>query len=257
MIAVDVGNTKTAIGFFRNGILTKTWKLSTLSTRSSDEMKIFLEERLSSIGESLHSAGPMILASVVPSVTDEISELKKEIDIHFLNHKSPLSFQIAVSQPETLGADRIANLEGSVRKMGAPLIVLDVGTATTLSVINSKQQFIGGMIAPGLRISAEALFSRAAKLQPIELTPSPQSIGTNTSEEMQVGIVSGHARMIDGLIENVQKELALPTIPIVATGGGIESVARLLSTKATVDTDLTLNGLASIHENLLKGKTGA
>ncbi|MFH1262489.1 MAG: type III pantothenate kinase [Pseudomonadota bacterium] len=257
MIAIDVGNTKTAVAFFRDGVCAARWTLGTSPLRSVDEYRIFLNECLTEVGESLRSSGGMILASVVPAATEEIRLLGRETDLHVVTHKTPVSFRFAVPQPEAVGADRIASLEGAFRKQGAPAVVLDTGTATTLSVIDADRRFIGGAIAPGLRISLEALASRTALLPTIDMALPERAIGPTTGEAMMSGAVLGHARMIDGLIGQMRDELGQPNAPVIATGGGMATIVPALRTKVTFDPFLTIDGLRYLFENLTEGKPHA
>jgi type III pantothenate kinase len=241
MIAVDVGNTKIAVGQYRGIERTATWTLGTAETRSAETLRRFEGEFL-------------VLASVVPRVTEIFLSLVPKNDLHLVSHQSPLSFQMGIGKPESVGADRIANLEGGIRKYGAPLIILSAGTATVLSLIDPDRRFVGGVIAPGLRISAEALVSRTALLPPIDLVPPVTPIGTNTDEEMRIGVLTGHARMIDGLVETIREKIHAP---LVATGGSAPLLGPLLRTAVTIDTDLTLDGLRCIFENLAQGGSHA
>lgn len=241
MIAVDVGNTKLAAARYQGTERKETWTLGTEETRSTGGLRRFRGEFL-------------VVASVVPRVTELFRSLGGTGGLHLVSHASPLSFGIGVARPESVGADRIAHMEGGIRKYGAPLIVLSAGTATVLSLIDPARRFVGGAIAPGLRISAEALVARTALLQPVDFVPPTVPYGTDTEEEMRVGILSGHARMIDGLIAGIQERIPAP---VVATGGSAALLGPLLRTDVTVDLDLTLDGLRFLFDNLTQGASHA
>jgi len=254
MIAVDVGNTKTAFAFFRHDSLIRQWQIGTDSKKSADEYRQLLNEFLSTIGESLKTAEQIMLASVVPAVTEEFLPLRKEIDIHVVSHKSPVSFTIAIPEPAVLGADRIANLEGAIRKYGAPVIVVDVGTAISVNAINGKRQFIGGAIAPGVGISMDALFTSAALLTRAPLSRPERAIGRNTIEAIESGVHFGFAALVDGLITKVREELGEEEVRIVGKGGATDMLAPYINPSLQFFPTLTLEGLRFIHDNLKSGK---
>jgi type III pantothenate kinase len=253
MIAIDVGNTKTAAALFRGALRLAIRRTDTSSLSSPERARTFLADLLASAAEPSGWKEGIVLSSVVPRTSGAFLPLAGETALHQVNHQSPLSFALAVKSPETVGADRIANLEGGVRKYGAPLLVVDVGTATTFSAIDSRRRFVGGAIAPGLRISAEALVSRTAALPEVEWIPPETSVGSFTGEALRVGILQGHARMIDGLISDLRRDLALPSLPVVVTGGSSALLFPLLSVGATSDPDLTLDGLRFLFDNLQTG----
>lgn len=256
MIVVDVGNTKTAIGCFKDDHLAGRWQMGTDAGLSVEEYHTALNEFLSTVDDSLETSEDLVLASVVPAVTEEMEKIRETVNLHVVSHRTPLSYEIAIPKPETLGADRIADLEGAVRKYGAPVIVIDTGTATTINVVNSDYQFIGGIIAPGVGTSMSALHSAAAKLTPSRLPETDSVIGNTTEEAMAIGLLHGHAAMINGLLAEIQDELNLGDVPIIARGGSLESFSEHLSPGIHVDQLLLLDGLKFIHQNITKKGTG-
>lgn len=252
MIAIDIGNTKTAIGLFDGRELTARWRVATDSSRTSDQHFQTLKEFLSEKSLTLKTAGPMMLASVVPVATEAWKGLRKHVDIHTMSANSPVSYKIGIPEPESLGPDRIAAMEAAVRRYGAPVIVVDAGTATTLSVIDPKGVFLGGAIAPGVGISLKVLFERAARISRITPNPPEQAIGRTTDEAVESGAHFGFAAMIDGLLSRTFKELGVSEAKVVASGGAMESLTPYIQTPIEFRRDLTLEGLQCVYENLEK-----
>jgi type III pantothenate kinase len=254
MIAIDIGNTKTALGFFRDGILTHKWKVATDKRQTKDQYHLLVEQFLASFGERFATAGSMILASVVPSVTRSWNTLRKEIDLYWVTHDSPISYSISIPEPQTLGPDRIADAEAAVRKFGAPVIVIDAGTALTVSAVNADRRFIGGTIAPGVGISVKSLFANAARIQEFDLGLPSNVIGSTTRAAVESGIHFGYAAMINGLVEKFEHESGMKNPKVVATGGSASWLAPSLRTGIQVEPNLTLEGLHYLHGNLRKAK---
>ncbi len=255
MIALDIGNTKTAVGFFHEATLTKTWRIATNRHRLADDYYLILEQFLSSIGESLKNPKKMIVSSVIPSATDEIRKLNDRMDLHIVTAKTPKSYEIAISEPHTLGSDRIADLEAAVQKYEVPVIVVDTGTATTVSVVNRNKHFLGGTISPGVGISTEALYSFAASLSQITLSVPENAIGSTTAQAIRSGVCFGHCALIEGLVKKITHELQEELIQTVVTGGAIDLLAPCLHPDFKVNPNLTLEGLHFLHKNLKREQT--
>jgi len=250
ILVVDIGNTQTVLGLLIDGGLDRTWRISTDATLTADEIRVKIGGLLVLDGSSWDDVECVVVASVVPALTAAYEELA-----HRTTGARPLvigpgvktGLRIAYDNPHEVGADRIANALAAVDEYGAPVIVVDFGTATTLDVVDASGAYLGGAIAPGVEASAEALFRRAARLSAVELEAPARVIGRTTRESVQAGLVLGEALMVDGLVRRAWTELGAEC-PVVATGGLAERMAPLCETVQTVDSDLTLKGLALVWE---------
>jgi len=251
LLVIDVGNTQTVIGVYDGETLLHMWRLATNKTETSDELRLkvlpllFMEQ----IDTELVSGAA--IASVVPQLTSAWKQALEQ-----LIGREPVVcnataagrlFQASYDFPAEIGADRIADAVAAKALYGAPVIVVDFGTATNLEVIDADGSFVGGIIAPGLETSAKALFSNATKLPAIELADPGSAIGKNTVHAMQSGIVYGEADRIDGFVARVFAELGYEA-PVVATGGLATTMAPLCKSVAHVNPELTLEGLRLIYE---------
>lgn len=246
MIVVDVGNTKTLLGFVQHGQIQKTWKMATHKNMLADEYIAHFNNFLSQIQTSWEK-NPVCIASVVPHITEQLKTYNKtRNDIHFVNHESAIDFSIELPTPQTLGADLIAAAQGAIQKHKAPLIIVDAGTATTITVVNQKTQFIGGAICPGVGISSQALFTQASALSPIQLHLPEQPIGNKTNDAILSGICLGHASMIQKMVERFEAQLKY-TCTVLLTGGAIEMLLPALPENYIFEPTLTLEGLISIY----------
>jgi type III pantothenate kinase len=193
-----------------------------------------------------------ILSSVVPNLTPVFVEVLGRffgLTPHIVTHTSPLGLTIAYPIPEEIGADRLVNAAAAYEAFGGPLIIVDFGTATTFCVITAGGAYRGGVIAPGIGISADALTSRAAKLSKVEWVRPSTTIGRDTASSMQTGIIQGHACMVDGIVRLIQKELGT-SCRVVATGGLTTLVQPATECIDTVKPHLTLEGLTLISERV-------
>ena len=249
ILSCDVGNTQTVFGFFENDKLIKSFRINTDPKKTSDEYKFLIKGLLSEISVSWDGFKTIILSSVVPRVTETLLRLKNEKEIVIVSSRSSLSFSIKIPEPETLGADRIVNVEGALLKYSPPFIIIDCGTAITFDVINSKKEYIGGAITPGIYTSADALFSHASKLFSTTLEKPPSVIGNSTKKSLQSGIVHGFASLIDGMIFKMKEELNQDDIKVIGTGGQIDIVSGIASSIDYIEKDLTLEGLLKIFNN--------
>ena len=250
ILAVDIGNTQTVLGLVVEGRLDGTWRISTDATLTADEIRVKLGGLLALDGRSWDEVERLVIASVVPTLTAAYEQLA-----HDATGVRPLvvgpgvrtGLRIAYENPHEVGADRIADALAAVGEHGAPVIVVDFGTATTLDVVDASGAYLGGAIAPGVETSAEALFRRAARLSAVELEAPARVIGRTTRESVQAGLVLGEALMVDGLVRRAWAELG-EECPVVATGGLAERMAPLCETVSAVDPDLTLKGLMLVWE---------
>lgn len=250
LLAVDVGNTQTVIGLFADRKLAGHWRLSTNASLTSDELRVKVAGLLGLDGLSWGDVNHVILASVVPRLTGAWEDLVRvacACDAMVVGPGLKTGMPIRYDNPHEVGADRIANGVAAFARFGGPVIVVDFGTATTIDVIDSSGAYLGGAIAPGVETSAEALFTKAARLSKVDLEPPSAVIGTNTRMSVQAGLLLGEAAMVDGLVRRTWVELGAET-PVVATGGLAERMALLCDTITDVDMDLTLDGLRMVFE---------
>jgi len=250
LLAVDVGNTQTVIGLFaEDDRLAGHWRISTNASLTGDELRVKVAGLLHLDGLSWGDVTSVILASVVPRLTaawEEVTHLACEGETMVVGPGLKTGMPIKYDNPHEVGADRIVNGVAAFARFGGPVIVVDFGTATTIDVIDASGSYLGGAIAPGVETSAEALFSKAARLSKVDLEAPSAVIGTNTRMSVQAGLLLGEAAMVDGLVRRVWIELGAET-PVIATGGLAERMGTLCDTISDVDMDLTLTGLRMIH----------
>ena len=248
LLVIDAGNTTIIVGLFDGDVLLGHWRLSS-SMFTSDEFGIRLLTLFSTMNEAPRIDGA-ILSSVVPPLDMPIREAVRTyfgVDCMRLDAFLDLGMEIRYGAPLEVGADRIANAVGGRHKYGAPLIIVDYGTAITLDVVSGDGAYLGGVIAPGLITGVQALFSRAAKMPQVGLELPSSVIGRNTNESTQSGILHGNAGLTQHLIEKIRMELGLKA-RVVATGGHAELMASLVESIDHVDQWLTLDGLRLIYE---------
>jgi type III pantothenate kinase len=249
LLAADVGNTHTTVGVFRGEEILRRWRLTTARNRTVDELGILLRQLCQWSQISPDDIGGVIVGSVVPPLD---RALRQAVSLYL--HFEPLfvapgirsGMPLKVETPQELGADRLCNAVAAFHEYGGPCVVVDFGTATTWDVVSAKGEFLGGVIAPGVEIAAEALFSRAAKLPRVELATPPRTIGKGTVDSMQAGLLYGYVGLVEGISRRVQAELGEATF--VATGGLARTLASHTDLFAAVDDDLTLKGLRLLWE---------
>lgn len=252
LLVLDIGNTRTNIGVFCGEKLIINWHIASDLKRTVDEYGILMLNLLNSIKEDLNSnQKAAIIGTVVPPLGEVFKEALKKylnIDAALVSYKSNLPFEIDLTEPKELGADRISNAAAAVKLYKLPVIVIDFGTATTFDIVDENKKFVGGIIVPGLKIQADSLASFTSKLPKVKIEAPKAAIGKNTISAMLSGIVRGHACMIDGMIKQTEKELQ-KTATIVATGGFSSVLFSNMEREFDyINKDLTLIGLKYLHD---------
>ncbi len=258
LLAVDIGNTNIVVGVFEDEKLKGSWRLQTERRRMPDEWGVMLLSLLQHQGYTRTTIQAAVVSSVVPPLTTafrEMMELYFGIKALVVEPGIKTGIPIRYENPKEVGADRIVNSVAALHFYGAPAILIDFGTATIFDALSSQGEYLGGAIAPGISIAAEALFQTASRLFRVELVPPKQAIGRNPSTSMQSGIMFGYIGLVEGLVSRFRDELtALTPLPIgqkikvIATGGLAEIIAQETDGLIdVVDQDLTLQGLRLIH----------
>lgn len=255
LLALNVNNTNTVIALYpmRNGRtdeLRVTWRISTRQPQTADEYGILVRNLLQDEGIDRKDITGIVIASVVPPIDwilRQFCERYFDQKPLFIEPGVKTGLPIRTDNPGEAGADRIANCVGAFEQYGGPCIVVDFGTATNFDVISSKGEFLGGAIAPGLNISAEALFARAARLPRVEIKRPTKIIGTNTVDNLQIGLFYGHLGLVDSILERMFAELGTET-KCVATGGLAHLIAGESKYISHINDTLTLEGLRIIYE---------
>ncbi len=254
IIVFDVGNTETTIGLFEGAELRAHWRVMSEVARTPDEFGLLLAGLLAASDSTSGAVHGAAIGSVVPPITGPLAEACTEwlgCDPIIVDGSSPLPIRLDVDEPLTVGADRILNTLAASRLYRSDTIVVDLGTATTYDCITENGIFFGGIIAPGVRTSAETLIRRTSKLPATELQPPERAIGRRTEECIRAGVMLGAADAIDGLVRRIRREWPTPRTPrVVATGGLAEVIAPLCTELDSVDPFLTLHGLQLAHELL-------
>jgi type III pantothenate kinase len=250
LLAVDIGNTSTTLGVFDGDKLRATWHMATGVHRMSDEYAALLLNLLNYQGLDTTDIKAVALCSVVPPLISTFEEMFKRyfnITPLVVGAGVKTGVRIRMDNPREVGADRIADAAAVHHLYGGPVIVIDLGTATTFGIISKEGDYIGGIIATGIATAAEALFTRTAQLPRVELAHPRHVIGTNTVAAIQSGIIYGYASLVEGMLERIHKELGFKA-KVVATGGYAGLIAKETGVIDVVNPDLTLIGLRLIYE---------
>ena len=248
ILAIDIGNSDVVIGIFNEEKLLQSWRLRTRLHQSLDEYEMLVRGMLFACDFSLEETKGAVLSSVVPELTDLFTQLiENMIGQHPIkvSNELNLGIQVNTENPSKVGQDRLINAAAAYKEYGTALVVVDCGTATTLDVVTAEGVFQGGVICPGLLISAEELFSKGAQLFQVNLEMPNNLIGKNTTESLKSGLIYGYGGMIESLINKLTKEIKLQNQPdpIVVITGGLSQKILTIVTKAIYHEDLTLQGL--------------
>jgi type III pantothenate kinase len=250
ILAIDMGNSNIVIGCIDNERTYFVERLSTVKSKTALEYAVGFKTVLELYNIEGGDIDGAIISSVVPSLTSVLAEAVKKIIGKVPMIVGPgvkTGLNIHMDNPRQVGSDLIVDAVAGIAEYGAPLVIIDMGTATTLSVVDDKRSYIGGQILPGLRLSMEALSSGAAQLYNVGLEAPKQVIGKNTSDCMRSGLIIGNAACIDGMIDRIEEELGYP-LPAIATGGLAKVVIPLCRHEIVIDDTLLLKGLKIIYD---------
>lgn len=250
LLAIDVGNTNVVLGVFEGERLRESWRIGTKSQITADEYAMVLKDLFGFAGLEFHQVTGVIISTVVPpllSVLAEVSRKYFRLEPLVVSTEIRTGLTFAYDNPREIGADRIVNAVAGLRIYGGPLIIVDFGTATTFCAVTGKAEYLGGVIVPGIKLSADALTQCAAKLPRFELARPRAVIGRDTVSAMQSGILFGYAGLVDGIVERMRAEFASDA-KVVATGGLAGLVAPETRTIREVRPDLTLEGLRILFD---------
>ena len=250
LLALDVGNTNTVIGVFNGAALKVHWRLSTRRTGTSDEYGIFTKGLFDFAGLDFRAVTAVILSTVVPTVQAPLEEMSRQffgVEPMVVGPGIKTGMPILYESPRDVGADRIVNAVAAFEAYGGPCIVVDFGTATTFDAISVKGEYLGGVICPGIGISAEALFQRAAKLPRVDIVKPKVVIGKNTVGSMQAGLFYGYLSLVEGIVARMREEMGGHP-KVIATGGLAQLVLGESTMVDHLDPLLTLTGLRILFE---------
>ena len=252
LLAVDVGNTNTVFAVFEGDRLLVSWRLATSVDRTADEYAATLSQLMELDGRSPDTIGAVVISTVVPA---SLFELRLLADRMFgcradvVGDGLDLGIEVNIPSPQEVGADRLVNAVGAYRRYGGAVIVVDFGTATTFDVVGPRGSYEGGVIAPGVNLSLEALHAEAARLPRIAIGRPASVVGRDTVGAMRSGIYWGYVGLIEGLVQRIRDERGQASMQVVATGGLADLFAQATDVIGTVDPNLTLYGLCFVHRH--------
>ncbi|WP_206459933.1 type III pantothenate kinase [Anaerovorax sp. IOR16] len=256
LLAFDVGNTNIVLGVFKDGDLIQNWRMETDKDKSADEYGMVINQLFAYEGLDISEVRDVIISTVVPSILYTLQHLSQK----YFNKRAIVigpgiktGLIVKYDNPKQVGADRIVNAVAALAKYGGPLVIIDFGTATTFCAVSDKSEYLGGTIAPGIKISSDALFEKTSKLPRVELEEPGHTICKNTNESMQSGLVYGHMGVVDYIVKRMKKELKecceSEREPIVVATGGLATLIESgIDCIDYVDKMLTLEGLKIIYE---------
>jgi type III pantothenate kinase len=246
LLAVDVGNTQTVFGLFDGEQLTEQFRVGTDRTHTGDELAVMLRAFV-----DLGALDGIVLCSSVPQLAHEYEAFAERwvgVEVLALGPGVPTGMAIRYDDPREVGPDRIANAVAARERHGAPAVVVDFGTSTNFDVVSAAGEFAGGVLAPGIEVSMDALFARAARLPKVPFEPPERVISQTTVAALQSGLVYGFAGQVDAIVDRIRAELGSRDAPVIATGGLAELIAPHSATITAVDPELTLQGLRLVWE---------
>lgn len=257
LLVIDIGNTNTSLGVYDGEKLVTHWRLTTARSRTVDEWGVHARNLFALAGLDFKSIDAIAVASVVPPLNFTLKQMAEryfDLTPLFIDHTVDTGVNILYEPPSDVGADRIVDAVAAIRKYGAPCIIVDFGTATTFDAINSKGEYLGGVITPGISISSDALFQRTAKLPRVEIKRPENVIGSTTVASMQSGLYHGYAGLVDGILSRMIAELG-GTPKVIATGGLAPLIAKGSKFIEQVDEALTLEGMRLVYERVVSPKS--
>lgn len=249
LLAIDVGNTNVVLGIYDGEKMRSHWRVATDASKMADEYAVLLDGLLRYAESSLARIEAVVVSSVVPALTTTFEELARRycgVNPVVVGPGIRTGIKVLYENPREVGADRIANAVATFHRYGGPAIVIDFGTATTFDALSADGEYLGGAIAPGFNIAAEALFRHAARLYRVELKRPKSAIGRNTGASVQAGVVFGYVGLVEGLIRRFREEMG--PARVIATGGLAEVIAGESALIDDVNPLLTLDGLRLIYE---------
>lgn len=257
LLAIDAGNTNTVFALFVGEKLRASWRIATAVGRTADEYAAFLSQRMASGGEK-PEVDAVIVSTVVPATLFELRLLSDRTfgrRARVVGEGVDLGIPVEVPNPAEVGADRLVNAVGAFHRHGGPAIVVDFGTATTFDLVGADGAYQGGVIAPGVNLSLEALHAEAARLPRIAIGRPEAVVGRSTVAAMRSGIYWGYVGLIEGIVTRIREERKDHSLPVVATGGLADLFARASEIIGEVDLELTLHGLRAVHAHNLRNGT--
>ena len=251
LLAIDVGNSNTVLGIFRGSELICQWRISTSREKTADEYAVLLRQLFDSARIDSAQIQKVVISSVVPPLNGRLADMCRQYygcQAIFVEPAQQVLLPLEYQPVSDVGADRVVTAVAALERFSAPLIVVDFGTATTFDAVSREGTYLGGVIAPGLGISAEALFQRASRLPRIEIRKPVRVIGSSTTGSMQSGLFYGYVGLVEGILERMLVELE--AVSIIATGGLAQLIASEIPIISHVDENLMLHGLRIYAERI-------